>query len=268
MERVRGIGYALGQRVQLGLVAGYVVVSNVQQSLELPGLQRYCAAIGPCRGYVAGAIGAGDHLTCGHIRDQIRPADLDRDRPVLLGHDRGRKDRAQLSQKLGTLIQQIVGVVARDGDALYLAVEAGDLSGDVVDRRDLLTHLAVDPRGDHAELSGVAVDLHREARGLFRKGRPSGHRGWVGSHVLPRAEVLAYGVAEARTGRLREYRLDLGELLVARTPLTLQRGLSLDLTIEEGVPHAGDGGDRDAGADLAGQTAAVERRDRVRRRLD
>ena len=54
------------------------------------------------------------------------------------GQDGDRDDLAQLLEQLVALVHQVVGVVAGDGDALDLAVQAGDLRGQVVDGLDLL----------------------------------------------------------------------------------------------------------------------------------
>ena len=163
VEGVGSIRDAFGQGVELGPIRGEIAVPDVEQRLHLTAGQGDGTAVGPGRGDVASRrIVLADELARVHAVDQVRAADEDGQRPVRLGHRGRRDDRAQLLEKLLALVQQVVGMVAGDGDPLDLAVEAGDLFGHVVDRRDLLTHLAVDAGADHAELGGVAVHLHRQ----------------------------------------------------------------------------------------------------------
>jgi hypothetical protein len=200
------------------------------------------------------------------VADQIGSADENAHRAIGASDGVDRHDLAELLEELLALIQQVVGAVAGDEDALDLAVEVGNLLGQVVDRLDLVVDLGVDALGHEVQLSRVPVHLRGQCLGLLHERAAGGRRGRVGGHVLPGVPELGDRVAQPGVGGLGQDGLDLGQLLLAGIPLGLHAQLGLDLEVQEVVADPVDADDVDAGPDLAGQTAAVEGGVRVRRR--
>ncbi len=84
-------------------------------------------SVGPDRLGVAGGVALGHDLAGVDVVDEVRAADEDVDGAVGAGQDGRRDDRAQLLEQLLALVEEVVGVVAGDLDALDLAVQARDL---------------------------------------------------------------------------------------------------------------------------------------------
>ncbi len=246
-----------GQAVEAGENLGQEAVADLEQAADLASRGEQGGAVGPDDGQKVAVHGVGLGLEAvdalaGGAEDQGPAADRDLDRAVGLGHHLDADQSGQLFDEPVALVLEIVGLLAAGLNLDDLAIEVGDLAGQGVDAVDQGADLGVEVQAGLDDLGPGALEGAGQRDRLLAQGQAGGRIvGLVGQGAPGVPEAGEEG-AQAVVGGFGEDDLDLAQLVGDGLPALLLLLAVPDPAVEQAVADAADGGDQDAGAELAG----------------